>query len=252
MATPMASLRRAAGIASRRLGRPELLAAVDPSARRAGHEAIGVGAVLAGTLRSDSTYVDVGANRGQVLSEAIRVAPLARHIAFEPIPSLAAEIRSSFPAVDCRPLALGDAPATAQFCHFTKLDGWSGLRRNPEISDERGEPVSIDVQVSTLDAELADVTPTVIKVDVEGAELAVLEGGRSLLTRTRPLLIFEHVARASEIYGASSVALWELLTELDYAIFSATGAGPFTRADFASAPGTVNWLGTPRLGTPTQ
>ena len=60
------------------------------------------------------------------------------------------------------------------------------------------------MEVSTLDAELADLAPSVVKVDVEGAELAVLEGGRGLLQDTRPLLIVEHVAEATALYGASS------------------------------------------------
>jgi FkbM family methyltransferase len=244
-------LRRALGVASRRLDRPELLAAFYPAARQAEHDAIGIGAVLASTLHDDSTYVDVGTNRGQVLREAVRIAPHGQHVAFEPIPSLAAEITAAFPQVDCRPLALGAAPEVTKFCHFRKLDGWSGLRRNAEIGDEQGQPEFIDVRVSTLDAELAERAPAVVKIDVEGAELAVLEGGRSVLAEARPVLIFEHVPRAAEAYGATPEAIWELLSELHYGIFSVTGEGPFTRSAFAQASGAVNWLGTPEhRGTP--
>jgi FkbM family methyltransferase len=241
----MRFLTRAVGAASRRLGRPELLAAVDAHARQAQREELGIRAVLAGVLGNEATYVDVGANRGQVLREAVRVAPRGRHIAFEPIPRLAAEVARVFPQVDCRPLALGARAETAQFCHFTELDGWSGLLRRPEISDERGRPEYIPVQVSTLDVELADLTPSVLKIDVEGAELDVLEGGRSLLSRARPVVIFEHVAQASTLYGAAPEAPWDLLTELGYEIFSVTGDGPFTRAAFAGASGVVNWLARP-------
>ena len=69
-----------------RIGRPELLALFDPGARQAQREEIGIRAVLASSLRPDGTYVDIGADRGQVLREAVRVAPGARHVAFEPIP----------------------------------------------------------------------------------------------------------------------------------------------------------------------
>jgi FkbM family methyltransferase len=244
----MPLLGRAVGVASRRLGRPELLAAVSPSARQAEQEAIGISAVLASTLRNDSMYVDVGANRGQLLTDALRLAPDARHIAFEPVPNLAAELASRFPDVDCRPLALGARAEVAQFCHFTKLDGWSGLRRNAAISDERGRPEFIDVQVSTLDAEMAGVTPAVIKIDVEGAELGVLEGGQTMLSRTRPLLIIEHVSQQADAYGATADALWDLLTQLGYVIFSVTGVGPFSRSDFAEPSVVVNWLATPQIG----
>ena len=202
-------------------------------------------AILASCLRGDGTYVDVGANRGQILREAVRIAPGARHIAFEPIPSLAVELARSFPEVDCRAMALGARAEVTQFCHFRQLDGWSGLRRSPEISDERGHPEYIDVEVSTLDAELAGLTPSVIKLDVEGAELAVLQGGRSLLGETLPVIVFEHVAASSALYGHAPEAPWDLLAELGYRIFAVTGEGPITRSDFVESTRVVNWLATP-------
>jgi FkbM family methyltransferase len=236
---------RGIGALSRRLDRPELLAAVEPRARQAQREEIGIGAVLAAVLGGESSYVDVGSNRGQVLREAVRVAPHGQHIAFEPIPALAAGIAREFPGVDCRRKALGAVAATAEFCHFTQLEGWSGLRRNPEISDQRGRPELIEVEVSTLDAELASVTPTVIKIDVEGAELAVLVGGRNVLSDARPLLIFEHVPATAALYGDAPDAVWKLLDELGYETFSATGAGPFTRPRFLQSANVVNWLARP-------
>ncbi len=242
---PTRALRRLAALAARRLQRPELLAAVYAPARQAQHEEIGIKAALAASLRGDATYVDVGTNRGQVLREAVRIAPRGRHVAFEPIPALAEEVARAFPGVDCRRLAIGARREVSEFCHYRRLDGWSGLRRSAEISDERGDPELITVQVSTLDEELAEVTPAVVKIDVEGAELAVLEGGRTLLSRARPLVIFEHVARAAAAYDAPLAGPWELLDELGYTIYTATGEGPCDRATFAASEDVVNWLAVP-------
>lgn len=241
----VAFAKRAVGAASRRLGRPELLAAVDAGARQAEREAIGIRAVLASALHADATYVDVGANRGQILREAVRVAPQGQHVAFEPIPTLAGAIASAFPGVDCRQIAVGASTGVAQFCHFTQMDGWSGLRRSPEVSDERGHPKYITVTVSTLEVELATVTPSVLKIDVEGAELEVFEGGRAVLRDARPVVIFEHVGEAAALYGAAPDGIWDLLSELGYRIFSVTGDGPFTRSEFARSSTVVNWLATP-------
>jgi FkbM family methyltransferase len=237
---------RVVGGVSRRLGRPELLAAVDRTARIAQREAVGIDAVLAAVLRDDGTYVDVGTNRGQVLAEAARVAPGAALIAFEPIPELAREVERRFPGVDCRQKAVGARAETAEFCHFRKLDGWSGLRRSPEISDSRGDPEYITVEVSTLDAELPGVDVSVLKIDVEGNELAVLEGATGLLGRARPTVVFEHVSDAAELYGYSSQALWDVLDGLGYRVFSVIGEGPVPRERFARDPGIVNWLAAPR------
>ena len=151
----MTFLGRAVSSASRRLGRPELAATFYAGARRLLHEDIAVEAVLAATLRHDALYVDVGTNRGQLLRTALRVAPAGRHVAFEPIPELAAELERSFPGVDRRQVALSDRSGVAEFCHFRTMDGWSGLRRSPVVSDERGAPEYIEVRLSTLDAELS-------------------------------------------------------------------------------------------------
>jgi FkbM family methyltransferase len=243
---PPSLTRRAIGVISRRLERPELLAALYPGARQALRDEIGIKAILASSLGGDSAYVDVGANRGQILREAVRVAPHGRHLAFEPIPGALADLARAFPDVDCRQLALGADRETATFCHFRKLEGWSGLRRSPQISDERGEPEYINVTVSTLDTEIGDRIPRVVKIDVEGAEHGVIEGGRTLLAQAKPLIIFEHDAAAAELYGRSSDELWERLADLDYEIFSVTGDGPFKRQAFAEHGGIVNWLAKPR------
>ncbi len=242
----MSPSRRALAAVSRRWGRPELLAAFYADAREALREQVAMTAALASALRSDGMYVDVGANKGQVLREAVRLAPRARHIAFEPIPAVAAELARAYPVVECRQMALAASPGVAQFCHFKKLDGWSGLRRSPRVSDERGDPQYITVTVSTLDEQLTEGTPSVVKIDVEGAELDVIEGARALLGRAKPLVIFEHVAIASSLYGAEPGAVWGLLDELGYETFSITGDGPFTRQAFAANTTVVNWLARPR------
>jgi FkbM family methyltransferase len=239
---------RAVAAVSRRLDRPQWLAAVDAHTREAQREEVGIAAILAVSLCGSGSYVDVGANRGQVLREAVRVAPHGRHLAFEPIPALARELTSAFPGVECRCKALGARAETAEFHHYTQLDGWSGMRSRPEISDERGRPQRIAVEVSTLDAELGELVPSVVKIDVEGAELAVLEGARATLREARPVVIFEHVAEASALYRAAPSAPWELLSELGYEIFTVTGEGPCTRAEFAANNTVVNWLATPPVG----
>jgi FkbM family methyltransferase len=208
-------------------------------------EEIAIAAILPSVLRSDGTFVDVGTNRGQILREAVRLAPAGRHVAFEPIPALAEELAASFPDVDCRQLALGARAEVAEFCHFTSLDGWSGLQRSPEISDERGHPQYIEVQVSTLDSELSELHPSVIKIDVEGAELQVIDGARAVLSRAAPVVIFEHVAAAAQLYGSQSGSLWDRFTELGYRVFAVTGGAPVTRSAFIQSAGVVNWLATP-------
>jgi FkbM family methyltransferase len=227
------------------LGKPALVSAFYAGALALEHEEVALRAVLAASLGADGDYVDVGTNRGQLLREALRIAPRGNHLAFEPIPALAQEIRREFPGVECRELAIGARPGVEQFCYFRTLDGWSGLRRSPEVSDKQGHPEYISVEVSTLDEQLRDRQPAVVKIDVEGAELDVLRGGRALLERARPLLIVEHVSSAASLYGVASGEVWTELDKLSYELFAITGEGPFTRSQFADSAGVVNWLAKP-------
>jgi FkbM family methyltransferase len=241
-ARPRALVYRALGGVSRRLGRPQAMGALYGHVRQAEQEAVGIAAALVAGLPASATYVDIGSNRGQLLEQAVRVAPGGRHVAFEPIPSLASELAARFPSVECRSRALGASAGRAQFCHFTELDGWSGLRRNPEISDAHGRPKYIDVEVSTLDIEMQALTPAVVKIDVEGAELEVLRGGEHVLASARPLLIFEHVPSTAAVYGASSGELWALLEHHGYEVFAATGEGPVGVAELERHTHVVNWI----------
>ena len=200
-------------------------------------------AAFASVLRTNSFYVDVGAYRGAVMRDAVRIASAGRHLAFEPVPDNAAILEREFPGVECRRLALGAEPGKAQFCHFRDpLDGWSGLKRNPEIGDA---PEFIEVTVSTLDEEVKGAEPALVKIDVEGAELDVLRGASGLLAAARPTLIFEHVASMAALYGASSADVFDALREHDYAIYSVTGQGPITREAFGASEQIVNWLARP-------
>lgn len=51
-----------------------------------------------------------------------------------------------------------------------------------------------------------------IKIDVEGAELHVLEGAIETIKRTKPIIIFEHGLRASDYYGANPEKIYKLIS----------------------------------------
>jgi FkbM family methyltransferase len=202
-------------------------------------------AVLAATLRSDAIFVDVGANRGQLLGAAVRLAPRGSHVAFEPIASLATELSSRFPTVDCRAVAVGSEAGRASFCHFRKLDGWSGLRRRTSIANEQGDPEMIEVDVVTLDDALMNADPSVIKIDVEGGERDVLLGARRVIERARPVVIFEHEPASAALFGASAEEIWDYFACLGYRVLPVTGEGPTTRGAFVASELIINWLATP-------
>jgi FkbM family methyltransferase len=142
-------------------------------------------------LKRDSTCLDIGANAGAMLEWMVSCAPEGQHHAFEPIPALAEDLRRRFAEVQVHAVALSDKTGTAEFNYVPSSTGYSGLKT------ERQRDISVPVEPITVPVETLDhllpssCVPRFIKIDVEGAEYHALLGGRQLLTRAKPLIIFE-------------------------------------------------------------
>ncbi len=147
---------------------------------------------LVGVLcRSDGVAVDVGANRG-VYSYCMR--PHVRHVyALEANPSLVNFIQRWADAkVTVQHLAASNHIGTANLLipslGGNDLDGLSTL--SPTQQHYVATSRRIEVPCSTIDAlKLHDVG--MIKIDVEGHELEVLEGARATIQRYSPSLLIE-------------------------------------------------------------
>lgn len=233
---------RALASASRRLGRPELLALIDVRARREIRDHAAIPAMLAATLRPDSSFVDVGTNEGQWLPHVLRCAPHGRHLAFEPSPHLAAGLRRDFPNVTVHQAAVSDEAGEVDFHYFAGLTGLSGLRRSPQVDEE---PEVIRVRATRLDDAIGDVAPAVIKIDVEGHELAALRGARHTIAAHRPLIVFEHVPEACALYETTSDDIWAFLHDAGMRVFDVQGGGPYERYDPDPAREMIDWLAVP-------
>jgi len=172
-----------------------------------------VSAVLHDTLRPGSTFVDVGANVGfHIFLAAAIVGPSGAVIAVEPI------------AENCRLLRLSQIDNQAEHVQIlpVALDRTPGMRHIgahigtnagllPEARDDLMSGRGSMVYATTLD-DIAPPRVDLLKVDVEGAEFRVLEGGRKTLERDRPLIVFEFSCEMSE--RVSQVDPGEALSEL--------------------------------------
>lgn len=144
--------------------------------------------------------VDVGANVGQFALVARHRWPKARIVSFEPLPECAAQLRAVLAGddrVDCRVLALTDHAGTGTF-HVTGAEDSSSLlpvaRRQVEEFDT-AEARTVEVPTARLDDALPEAdlppagSPVLIKLDTQGTELAVLQGGEAVLARATHLLV---------------------------------------------------------------
>lgn len=199
---------------------------VNATARRDHRDNEALRLLMTFSLRPDSCCVDVGAHRGGVLRDIVRLAPAGRHVAFEPLPALAAELAASFPGVDVHNAAVGASSGEVTFSHVVADPMLSSIsdRGHSDAEVER-----ITVALEALDEVLPDdLAPAFVKVDVEGAELGVFQGAIETLRRHRPLIAFEHGLGGADQFGTTPRDVHDLLVgELGYRLFDMDGTGPY-------------------------
>jgi len=167
--------------------------------------------------------IDVGANAGDITDEIVRVSPDGAHIAIEPIPGLAASVRERFPTVTVHEAALAaqDGP-DVEFHHVVSNPGYSGLKKR-RYDRPNEEVVLIRVRTTTLDSIVPeDAAVSLIKIDVEGAELGVLQGATRVL-KTRPVVVFEHGLGAADHYGTEPGVIHDLMSSHGLRVSSLNG-----------------------------
>lgn len=180
-----------------------------------------ISSILSALLRPSANYLDVGANHGYFVAIAFRCAPSGSHIVYEPIPALADQLRLKFPTVQVHQAALAAEPGTAQFTVDMQQPAFSRFANLETASARPTETIS--VRVETLDSSIQnDWIPTVVKIDAEGAEAQILEGGIEMLGRTKPVILFEVGREADKIHDL-------LVSELEMRIFDIDGFGPYGR-----------------------
>ena len=162
--------------------------------------------ILTRYLRPESNCVDVGCHKGEILALMLRHAPEGRHWGFEPVPGLCAGLERAYGQrenVRILPVALADRRGTTHFNHVITNPSYSGIeRRSYDRPNERDE--RIEVAIDRLDDIIPpEVHIDLIKIDVEGGELGVLQGARHILARDQPLVIFEHGLGGSDHYGTT-------------------------------------------------
>jgi FkbM family methyltransferase len=222
---------------------------VHPELGELSRESRRIDRILARRVGESSNCVDVGCHRGAVLSAFCRLAPRGRHVAFEAIPEKVRFLQRKFPDVDVRGTALADRSGTVTFYVDQASAGYSGLARQRQASYQE-----IEVPCARLD----DVVPRdrrfdFMKIDVEGAELAVLRGAKDFLARDRPTVLFECTPDGPPAFGYRPGELHDLFVEYGYAVYFLRDAlengPPAGRAAFEEAHvfpfKAFNWLALP-------
>jgi len=174
-------------------------------------------------LEDESTFIDVGSHKGEVLELALKISKKGKHFAFEPIPNLFHKLNNKYGS-KCEVLnyGLSDQKKQSSFQHVTTNPAYSGIRKRTYPKDEQVE--TIQIQLDTLDNQLKQHDRVdMIKIDVEGAELEVLKGGKKIIEKFHPIIVFEHGLGASDHYNTSPEDILSFFDYHQYQLFTLKG-----------------------------
>lgn len=157
--------------------------------------------------KNDGYLLDVGANVGFIaIPFALRAnAPV---VAVEAVPDNVAVLRRNIEAnglaasVTVVPFALGTAPGRVQIQVEGDLEAGAGTGTANILPDgSTYDCVWQEIEVTTLDLLHLPRGCTVIKLDTDGYDLKVLQGGVEFLARERPLVFGEFSAHCLAWHG---------------------------------------------------
>jgi FkbM family methyltransferase len=136
--------------------------------------------------------IDVGAARGHFTRQCAAVFPDASRLLFEPLRENEAELKALAEELGRARVviaAAGERPGRRVLNVHDDLGGSSFLL---EMEESEVNGIPREVPVTTIDAEIAANPmsgPFLIKADVQGAELIVLDGARTTLEQTEAVLL---------------------------------------------------------------
>ena len=196
--------------------------------------------VLQRVLHRTANCVDVGCHKGEVLELMLRYAPEGQHHGFEPIPVLFEGLKTTFagqPNCHFHQLGLSDSAGEASFNYVVSNPAYSGfVKRKYDRAQE--EDTLITVRKERLDKVLPPgARVDFIKIDVEGAELQVLQGASGIIAASRPIIVFEHGLGGSDYYGTRPEQVYDLLSTPPFSLRISTmgrwlaGQPAFSRAE---------------------
>jgi len=188
--------------------------------------------MLSRLVQPGMTVLDVGANQGIYTIVAAKVTGAQGHVyAFEPSPSELAKLRwnlrlNHLGNVTVVESAVSSFSGQTAFCAAEPMrGGFSGLHPPSERLHVLFREIT--VPVTTLDEFVRDrgiAAVDFLKVDVEGAELELIEGARALLSgEHRPVVQFEFADGRAGEWGYRASEIGERLIGLGYRLFSFRG-----------------------------
>jgi FkbM family methyltransferase len=195
--------------------------------RQTGHyEPETVEAIVSALKTHKGALVDVGANIGLISLATLSEIPSLKVFAFEPGPhqrkyfALTIAKNNLGRYIKLSPLAMGDKRASATFyTHDPRHVSGDGLLD----TGRAGTAQAIKVKVETLDhwwQEQGKPEVSVLKLDIEGAELLALRGAQKFLKVCRPTIFIEIHSLNLKNYPYGAEDVFDFLKKAGYQLYT--------------------------------
>lgn len=196
-----------------------------------GYYSTEIAALLKKELQSEMVVVDVGANIGEITLVAAQcVGAQGKVIAFEPVTTIAEKLTRHVQINNLNHVVIikealgkeagGQIPIYIS-CGQDVSDEHQGLASL--YGAELGEEPIEYVKINTLDSAVNSLSLArldLIKIDIEGGELACLQGAKEVLRRFKPMLIIEVQEFSAQQAGWKVKELFEYLEGFGYEFFT--------------------------------
>jgi FkbM family methyltransferase len=164
-------------------------------------------AFLKSIIQEHSTVLDIGANCGWYSLALARHCSGAQIHAFEPIPPthdiLMRNIQhNGFGNITAHQLAFSNQDAILEFLYTPRCSGATSLMKTGQpCPEEQLEKFICPATTLDIFCTIHGLAPDIIKCDVEGAELMVMQGGEKILAAHKPVILIELLRNWSRQFG---------------------------------------------------
>lgn len=184
-------------------------------------------------LTKGMVFADVGAQVGQYTLLSAKCVGAEGHVhAFEPSPATLLRLRKNialngFQNVTFHELAVADFSGETEL-HIQEQnpDGVNTGTNSLRMKSDWTQAAHVVVPVRPLDDVLCNIKRLdALKVDVEGAELAVIRGAQETLKKFKPLIAIEAEEDSAQAFGYSTRELKAAIENLGYNLFRISREG---------------------------
>ncbi|MFL0352669.1 FkbM family methyltransferase [Xanthomarina sp. GH4-25] len=175
--------------------------------------------------------LDVGVNIGQTLLSIKSLNPDCKYVGFEPNPNCVYYVNklikaNKFYNTTILPIAISDKIEVLDLYFNNETDSTATIREHfrPNHYDHgfKEQIIAFDLDTLAIDLLKMDCI-TILKIDIEGAELFALLGAKKIIETYKPVIICEvldtHSSKTLDNHKNHLKSLESLLMEMDYSIY---------------------------------